>query len=201
MTTLRRSLACGRFGLELLFVLVLVGGASSVQAQWAWRDASGQVTYSDSPPPADVTRSDILRQPMNASSSSSEATPAAPGSPSPGAGGPTATSPRVATPAPTSPPAQQSNRPTAAPKTLAEQDADFRKRQAERQKAEEKEAEDETQASQRADACNQAKTYLDMLQGGTRLLRPDANGERNFMDDDQRSAEIQKTQEAVEKNC
>jgi len=40
-----------------------------------------------------------------------------------------------------------------------------------------------------------------MLQGGTRLLRPDANGERNFLDDDQRAAEIQKTQDVIDKNC
>jgi len=40
-----------------------------------------------------------------------------------------------------------------------------------------------------------------MLEEGTRLLRPDAEGNRNFLDDDQRAAEVQKTQDVIAKNC
>jgi hypothetical protein len=84
---------------------------------------------------------------------------------------------------------------------LAEQEADFRKRMAEREKAAQKAAQDEAQAGERASACAQAKGYLQMIEGGTRLMRPDAEGNRNFMDEDQRAAEIQKTQEVIAKNC
>lgn len=201
MTNRPLRLSHGTSRRVLLFALMLAGSLATAQAQWAWRDANGEITYSDSPPPADVSRSNILRQPTGASTSSADSTAVAPSAPS-ASTTPPPVSPRVGTSA-APPPAQpaQANKPNPAPKTLAEQDADFRKRLAEQQKAEEKQEQDEAQASQRSEACNQAKTYMDMLQGGTRLLRPDANGERNFLDDEQRAAEIQKTQDAMEKNC
>jgi len=202
MTNRTSSFAPGGARLILLITLLVAGSFGAVQAQWAWRDANGEVNYSDSPPPSDVSRSNILREPTSVSASpDTNPTPAAPSAPSAGPN-PTQVTPRVgATAAPPPSPAPQASKPIPAPKTLAEQDADFRKRLAEQQKAEEKQTQDEAQASQRADACNQAKSYLDMLQSGTRLLRPDANGQRNFLDDDQRSAEIQKAQDAIEKNC
>jgi len=185
----------------LLVALIVASSFGTAQAQWAWRDANGEITYSDSPPPADVSRSNILHQPTGVSASSEDTSAASPSAPS-ASTTPPAVSPRAGTPAaPPPPPPAQANKPNPAPKTLAEQEADFRKRLAEQQKAEEKQAQDEAQASQRTDACNQAKTYMDMLQGGTRLLRPDANGERNFLDDDQRAAEVQKTQDVIDKNC
>jgi len=194
--------ARGALGCSLLLSLILTGGMGSAQAQWAWRDANGEITYSDTPPPADVSRSNILRQPTGVSPSNTDTTSAAPSAPAINNGGPVPATPRTSAPASAPPsPAPQASKPNPAPKSLAEQDADFRKRLTERQKAEEKEEQDEAQASQRAEACNQAKTYMDMLQGGTRLLRPDANGERNFLDDDQRAAEVQKTQDAINKNC
>jgi len=204
MTILAWPPARGSFRVALLLALLLAGGTNSVQAQWSWRDATGEVTFSDSPPPPNVPRSEILRQPTTVSSSSSDASSPSVGSPSNANTLPAApTTPRPPAPGATPPQTQapQPNRPSAPPKTWAEQDADFRKRLADQQKAEEKQAEEEAQTSQRADACNQAKTYLDTLQSGARLMRPDANGERNFLDDDQRAAEIQKAQENVEKNC
>jgi hypothetical protein len=33
------------------------------QAQWKWRDARGQITVSDTPPPRDIPPKDILQQP------------------------------------------------------------------------------------------------------------------------------------------
>ena len=188
--------------LALLFFLILASLAGTAQAQWAWRDANGEMTFSDSPPPADIQRSEIVRQPSVASPAPTDVTSAAPGAPGAysGNGVPAAASPGNAAP-PAAPAPQPANRPNTAPKTLAEQEADFRKRLAEQQKTEQKQTDDEAQEAQRADACNQAKTYMNMLQGGTRLLRPDANGQRNFLDDEQRSAEIQKTQEIIEKNC
>ena len=205
MTKSPWPLAGGNLRCALFFALTLV--ASAAQAQWSWRDANGEVTFSDSPPPPEVMRSDILHQPtggVSISTTGSEPAPAtavapaaAPaGAPHPGS------PPKIEAPATAPPPgAQRPSKPDAGPKTLAEQDADFRKRLAEQQKAEQKQAEDEAQAAQRAEACNQAKSYLQVLQSGARLMRPDASGERNFLDDDQRAAEVQKTQEAVDKNC
>ncbi len=36
-------------------------------AQWAWRDAGGHVTFSDTPPPANIPQSQIFEQPNPAS--------------------------------------------------------------------------------------------------------------------------------------
>jgi len=91
--------------------------------------------------------------------------------------------------------------PPAPSRTLAEQEAEFRKRQAEREKAAQKEEQDEAQANARAAACTQAKGYLELIQSGARLMRPDAEGNRNFMDEEQRAAEIQKAQDGIAKNC
>ena len=198
MTTLAYPLTRGNFRFALVLALLLAAGAA--HAQWVWRDANGEVTYSDSPPPADVSRSEILRQPTGASSSAAEETPSTPAAPVAN-GGVVSANPRPVAPAAPVPQAPQALRPGNAPKTLAEQDADFRKRQADQQKAEEKQAQDEAQETQHTDACNQARSYLNTLQSGARLMRPDANGERNFLDDEQRSAEIQKAQENIEKNC
>jgi len=198
MTTLAYPLARGNLRFALVLALFLAAGAA--HAQWVWRDANGEVTYSDSPPPPNVSRSEILRQPTGASSSAADETPSAPPAPTTN-GGVVPANARVVAPAAPVPQPPQASRPGNAPKTLAEQDADFRKRQADQQKAEEKQAQDEAQEAQRTEACNQARNYLNTLQSGARLMRPDANGERNFLDDEQRSAEIQKTQENIEKNC
>ncbi len=87
-------------------------------------------------------------------------------------------------------------------KSMAEREADFRKRQAEgaesRQKAEAKAAED----AQRREACAQAQTYLRSLQDGQRISRIDPKtGERVFLEDPDRPAELARAQSAVNSNC
>lgn len=188
------------------FFLCALALAASAQAQWAWRTPNGDTTFSDSPPPPNVPQTDILRQPSapTISNSNVEARAPSPSSsqgsyPSVAQGSPGTSSPGSA---PGQPPAgADAHKPAAAIKTLAEQDADFRKRRAEREKSEQKQAEEEAQAAQRAANCSQAKGYLQMIQSGTRLMRPDAEGNRNFLDDDQRAAEVQKTQNTIAKNC
>jgi hypothetical protein len=191
-----RRPALGASGLAVFLLLSALAGTA--QAQWAWRDANGNITYSDAPPPSDVRPSSVLRQPeapsaaeaprganSGLSDSYSSANPAAPaGDPAPAPG------------------AAEAPRPVAPPtKTLAEQEADFRKRAADREKAAQKAEQDEAKAAERAAACTQAQGYLQMIQSGARLMRPDAEGNRNFMDEDQRAAEVQKTQETIAKTC
>jgi hypothetical protein len=87
-------------------------------------------------------------------------------------------------------------------KSLAEREADFRKRQmegAEAQKQAEAKAADEAQ--QRA-ACDQARVYLRSLQEGHRISRIDPKtGERVFLEDPDRPAAIAKAQASVNSNC
>ena len=87
-------------------------------------------------------------------------------------------------------------------KSLAERDAEFRKRQIEKQEAQSKA---ETQAADkeaRARACDTARSYLKTLQSGMRIARADPNtGERVYLGDADYPKEIATAQRAVETNC
>ena len=87
-------------------------------------------------------------------------------------------------------------------KSVAEQEAAFRKRQMEaqeaQQKGEKKLAEDREQRA----ACEQARTYLNSLRVGNRIARNDPKtGELIFLEDPDRPAEIARAQRAVDSNC
>jgi len=179
------------------------GLSGTAQAQWAWHESNGNTTFSDSPPPSDVNPAEIFRQPSVAPSSPRE-TGRSEGPGSYAQNLPANPSPSPS-PAPSAAPANNAAAPGAkapgGPKTLAEQEADFRKRAAEREKASQKQAEEDAKAEQRAAACTAARNSVQMIDSGTRLMRPDADGNRSFMDDEQRAAERQKAQEAVARNC
>jgi hypothetical protein len=172
-------------------VVCLLAGCAAAQAQWVWRDAAGNTTFSDAPPPADVKPEAILRRP----DAPAQVT-AAPTGPVYD-GGQVAPEPPKAAPGAGAPAAKAA----AGPKTLAEQEADFRKRRDERLKAEQKDAEDQAKAQQKAAACSQARSYLDMVQSGVRLMRPNPDGTRGYVDDEGRAAEVQKAQQQIDQNC
>jgi len=92
---------------------------------------------------------------------------------------------------------------SAAPrKSVAESDADFRKRQMEKQdataKLEKKSAED----AQRQRNCDSARSYLASLQSGARISRTDPKtGERVFLEDKDFARETADAQRAVGANC
>jgi hypothetical protein len=96
-----------------------------------------------------------------------------------------------------------SSGPSATPdKSVAEREADFRKRRSEgaeaQKKAEAKAAED---AQKRAN-CEQARVYLRSIQEGQRISRTDPKtGERVFLEDPDRPAEMARAQSAVNSNC
>jgi hypothetical protein len=92
------------------------------------------------------------------------------------------------------PPAQQ--------KSLAEREAEFRKRQTEASEARQKEEQKTAEAAQNREACLNAKANLAALQEGQRVSKVDPRtGERVFVEDAQRPAEIARAQSLVESNC
>lgn len=98
------------------------------------------------------------------------------------------------------------NAPAAAPanqqKTLAERDAEFRKRQADQQEAAKKAEEKTQEAADRRQNCETAQSYLRSLQAGNRIGRTDPKtGERVFLEDNERAAEIARAQRAADTNC
>jgi hypothetical protein len=152
-------------------------------AQWAWKDDNGRVVYSDRPPPAGVKSDRIVRQPTNTQTVL----------PSQTSGGGTET--KAGAPASDARPA------STGPKTLAEQEMEFRKRQQERADAEKKAQEEQSRASAKAADCERAKGYLRVLEDGGRVARTDSSGNREFIDDSQRAAEIDRTRKTVQQIC
>lgn len=98
------------------------------------------------------------------------------------------------------------NSPAAAPaspqKSLAERDADFRKRATEQQEAAKKGEEKNQQTADQKQNCEAAKSYLTSLQSGNRIGKTDpATGERIFMEDNERAAEMARAQRAADSSC
>lgn len=162
--------------------LALAAGtyAGGATGQWAWKDDNGRLVYSNLPPPPNVKPAQIVRQP------------------GPGAA--------LAMPGPAETDASKPVAPAApaksnAPKTIAERDADFRKRQQERTEGERKAQEEEQKNAQKAADCERSRGYLKALEDGVRITRTDAAGNREYLDDAQRSAEADRARKNIAQLC
>lgn len=164
------------------FFVALIGLvlAASAQAQWKWKDAKGNVQYSDRPPPSGTPDKDILQRPANAVRVIS-VVPAG-----------------VAASAPASAPAA---RPAASAPTKAEQEASARQKQDQDKEAAKQKEEERRLAETRRENCSRAQAQLRDLQSGIRITRTNEAGERVFMDDAQRQAEVERTRSLVTNEC
>jgi type IV secretory pathway VirB10-like protein len=167
-------------------VLMLLYGIASVSwAQWAWKDENGRTVYSDQPPPPNVMPGSIVMQP----------TPMAPvndtsaAAPQPGSDAATAAKAGAQAPAAAHPP------------SIAEQEQEFRKRQKQRMEAEKKLAEQQTETTRKSEDCERARGYMQSLGAGIKLVRTNPDGSRELMDDEQRAAEVQRTQSIIDSRC
>ena len=77
----------------------------------------------------------------------------------------------------------------------------FKKRQQERADAEQKADKERAEADQKRVNCESAQASLRQLQSGQRVATVNAAGERVFIDDEQRSREIQRAQASVSSWC
>ncbi len=92
--------------------------------------------------------------------------------------------------------------PAASQKTLAERDAEFRKRQLEQQETAKKSEAKSREAADLSQNCESSKGYLASLKAGMRISKPDPNtGAQIFIDDSERAAEIERAQRAVDSSC
>ncbi|MCS6945961.1 MAG: DUF4124 domain-containing protein [Sutterellaceae bacterium] len=142
-------------------------------AQWAWRDENGRVVYSDRPPPANVKNDRILRQPAV---------------------------PALGVPV-QEPKSDAKGEGKVQPKSLAERELEFRKRQQERAEAERQQVEAQTREEARLRECDRMRGYLRALEEGERVVRVDAKGHREFLEDAQRASEITRVREALARSC
>jgi hypothetical protein len=171
--------------LSFVALACALAGASSSWAQpestgtWKWRDASGRVTVSDTPPPNSVPDKDILVRPGN----TLRLRPAAP--------------PASAADAGSKPAAAAGS--TGGPRVDPEIEA-RRKKAIEEQQAQNK-AQDEKATAARAENCSRAKGHLAALQDGQRLTRTNAQGEREVLDDKGRAEEMQRARSVIASDC
>ena len=88
------------------------------------------------------------------------------------------------------------------PKTTADLEADFKKRQAEQSESQAKQEKEAAEKAQRQRACEEARSYLASLEAGTRITRFDAKtGERVVLEDAERGQQLARARESVQTNC
>ena len=165
--------------IKTVSLTVLLAFALPASAQWAWKDLNGRLVYSDQAPPASVKPAQIVRQPGGAPASA----------PAPVAAVPSQAGDAKADPS------------RGGPKTLAEQEAEFRKRQKERADAEAKSQRDEQLLAMKAAECERQRGYLRSLEDGNRIFQTTTSGEREVIDDARREAELRRVRESLIKNC
>lgn len=156
---------------KLLLAACVLTLPLAASAQWKWRDARGQIQYSDLPPPKGTPTRDILQVPRES--------PVA----------------RLAPPAAASGPAPA---PAAASTDPA---LDAKRKQAEEAEAAKRKAEEARVAQTRAQSCERARGYLRTLESGQRLARVNERGEREIIDDGVRQAELAQTREVIASEC
>ncbi|MEJ6000120.1 DUF4124 domain-containing protein [Paucibacter soli] len=159
---------------RLIVCLALLALAGTAQAQWKWRDAAGNVQYSDLPPPAGVAEKDILQRPPNQR-------------------------PRIVV---TAVGANAASAPAAAASTAARPDPDVssRKKLELEQTAQRAEEERKIKA-QKAENCKTAQDQLRLLEDGVRISRKDERGERVYLDDQQRATEAKRARAVIAVDC
>ncbi|KQY88357.1 DUF4124 domain-containing protein [Pelomonas sp. Root1444] len=164
----------------LFIALIGLVLAASAHAQWKWRDAKGNVQYSDRPPPPGTQDKDILQRPV-AASRSVVIVPAG----QPAAASAAASAPRSAASGP----------------TKAEQDAAARAKQEQDKDAAKQKEEERRVAAQRRENCSRAQAGLRDLQSGTRITRTNDKGERVFMDEAQIATEVARARDVISSEC
>ena len=161
---------------RLFIVCALLAASVPALAQYQWIDKDGRSVFSDRAPPAEVPARNILAQPRGASVPVAAA----------------ATAPASATPQA----AAASASATGTDKALEE-----KKKQAEAADAAKKKADEARLAAARADNCKRAQSAKTTLDSGMRMARVNDKGEREILDDQQRAAELQRTNQAIAENC
>lgn len=154
--------------------LLLLLGAGLAQAQFVWVAPNGTRHYSDQPPPPGTPPSRVLKAPglpavtlQLASAPAAKAAPAAPAA------------------APVTP-AQPAEKPKGPP-TLAEREADFRKRQKEGQEAQAKQEQEARATAARAEHCVEARKAKLMYDSGIRVAEVGLDGQKRYLSDAERA--------------
>jgi hypothetical protein len=154
-------------------LLLALGAAVSLPAaaQWKWRDASGRTQYSDLPPPASTPEANILQRPA----------PSALARPAPAASAPASAPPLALKP--------------------GDPELEAKRKQAEDEEARKKKVEENRVAATQAENCARARGQLAALEQGQRIVRYNAKGEKEYLDDKSRADETQRVRGVIAADC
>jgi type IV secretory pathway VirB10-like protein len=154
-------------GLKRFTVAILLAScAGAALAQYVWLNEQGVKQYSDTPPPASVPNSKILKTPRGSVPASAPAK---------------AAEEKIAE--------DDNAKKEKGPQTTAEKNADYNKRMLEKADKD-KEAEQKAKlAADKKKGCEQASNYKRVLDSGERISRMDPSGERSYMSDEERAQE------------
>lgn len=95
----------------------------------------------------------------------------------------------------------QSASSAAAPKTLAEREAELRKAEIEKKKAAENTAQKQAETAAKQANCANAQQNLRTLQSGIRIMGTDASGQPGYIDDAERAQRVTNAQNDVSTYC
>ena len=90
---------------------------------------------------------------------------------------------------------------SAPPKSWAEKDLEFRQRQQQNRENAEKAAKEKAEAEQRKENCQRAQIQLKEMESGQRISRMKPDGEREYLNDQQRQQEVDRARQSVQSWC
>ena len=154
-------------------LLALVTALPAAAQIYSWKDKDGRTVYSDVPPSTGEVK--VLRP-------GRVVPPAAPANVDAAPGTSTATD-------------------ATKPKSTAERDLEFRQRRAAEAESQAKADKEAAAAAERERFCAQVRNQLNALKSGVRIARPNAAGEREFLDDAARAEETSRLQQQIDQNC
>ena len=158
---------------RLLFAGALMLLAQLAHAQYSWIDEKGTRVFSDRPPPPGTPANRILKVPRRSDAMPDNVAPAA-----------------AAEAAST--PAEKPRQPS-----LAEREADYRKRQAQRQEDEKKSQDEAAKKAAQQELCAGARQEERQLASGVRINEVQANGERAYITDEERARRLARARQAL----
>lgn len=161
-------------------ILVLVAAAATsiaaINAVYAetyqWKDSTGQTVISDTPPPSNAKSRRAIGAPQPAVISEKPAEKPADGAKSP-----------------------------EGPKTTAEKDLEFKKRQQEAKEKADKQAKEAAADAEKNDNCERAKRNLTALENNQPMVTLDDKGQRKYMDTTQREQELEQARRIIAESC
>jgi hypothetical protein len=169
---------------HLIFSLMMLStaGFSFSHAQiYQWKDSSGKTVISDSPPPASIRQSRTIGTASPASNNADKG-----GDPE-----------KASENSHEKPAAKEPSKSL----TLAEKEAEFRKRQQESKEKAEREASERAAQQARRENCEASTNNYRLLQSDTPVSQVNARGELVTLSTSQRQQELERTRKIMQEAC